>query len=107
MDKINRELISKKELLEQEKKILSKSKNKSNFEKSKKVSGQIDKISIDQKKSQQKIDKIVHNLPNIAHKDVPICKDEKDNKLIKKSGKIKDFNFKAYRTEWIVYEEEK
>ena len=35
-DKINRELINKKELLEQEKKILSKSKEKSNFEKSKK-----------------------------------------------------------------------
>ena len=36
VDKINRELINKKELLEQEKKNLSKSKEKSNFEKSKK-----------------------------------------------------------------------
>ena len=35
-DTLNRELISKKEKLEQEKKILSKSKDKSNFEKSKK-----------------------------------------------------------------------
>ena len=34
-DKANRDLINKKELLEQEKKILSKSKEKSNFEKSK------------------------------------------------------------------------
>ena len=34
LDIINRDLISKKELLEQEKKILSKSKDKSNFEKS-------------------------------------------------------------------------
>ena len=34
-DTLNRELISKKEKLEQEKKSLSKSKNKSNFEKSK------------------------------------------------------------------------
>ena len=94
-DKINRELINKKELLEQEKKTLSKLKDKTNFEKSKKISDQIDKISVDQKRSQKIIDKIVHNLPNIAHKDVPIGKDEKDNKLIKKSGKIKDFNFKA------------
>ena len=70
-------------------------KDKTNFEKSKKISDQIDKISVDQKRSQKIIDKIVHNLPNIAHKDVPIGKDEKDNKLIKKSGKIKDFNFKA------------
>ena len=52
-DKINRELINKKELLEQEKKILSKSKEKSNFEKSKKISLQINNISIEQEKSQK------------------------------------------------------
>ncbi len=92
-DKINRELINKKELLEQEKKQLSKSKDKSNFEKSKKISGEIDITLIEQKKSQQIIDKILHNLPNIAHQDVPIGRDEKDNKLIKKSAKLKDFGF--------------
>ena len=93
-DKINRELINKKELLEQEKKQLSKSKEKSNFEKSKKISDQIDKILSEQKKTQKKIDQIVSNLPNIANKDVPVGKDEKENKLIKKAGKLKDFNFK-------------
>ena len=36
LDETNRKLISEKEKLEQEKKILSKSKDKSNFEKSKK-----------------------------------------------------------------------
>ena len=49
-DKINRELINKKELLEQEKKILSKSKDKSNFEKSKTISFQIEEIEVQQKK---------------------------------------------------------
>ena len=93
-DKINRELINKKELLEQEKKKLSKSKDKSNFEKSKKISDQINKILLDQKETQKKIDKIVSNLPNIANIDVPIGKDEKDNKFIKKWGKLKNFNFK-------------
>ena len=93
-DEINRELINKKELLEQEKKKLSKSKDKSNFEKSKKISDQINKILLDQKETQKKIDKIVSNLPNIANKNVPIGKDEKDNKLIKKWGKLKNFNFK-------------
>ena len=44
LDKANRDLISKKENLEQEKKSLSKSKEKSNFEKSKKISDQIEKI---------------------------------------------------------------
>ena len=51
LDKANRDLISKKEVLEQEKKSLSKSKEKSNFEKSKKISEQIEKISVEQKKS--------------------------------------------------------
>ena len=94
IDKINRELINKKELLEQEKKNLSKLKEKSNFEKSKKISDQINKVLLEQKKTQKKIDQIVYNLPNIAKKDVPIGKDEKENKLIKKVGKLKNFNFK-------------
>ena len=55
VDKINRELINKKELLEQEKKNISKSKDKSNFEKSKVISDQINKILIDQKEVQKKI----------------------------------------------------
>ena len=94
VDKANRELINKKELLEQEKKQLSKSKEKSNFEKSKKISDQIDEILLEQKKTQKKIDQIVSNLPNIANKDVPIGKDETANKLIKKFGKLNNFSFK-------------
>ena len=53
LDKANRDLISKKEVLEQEKKSLSKSKEKSNFEKSKKISDKIEKILVEQKKSQK------------------------------------------------------
>ena len=44
-DNLNRDLIIQKEKLEQEKKILSKSKNKSNFEKSKKISEEIFNLS--------------------------------------------------------------
>ncbi|MBD1150382.1 serine--tRNA ligase [Pelagibacterales bacterium SAG-MED29] len=94
VDKNNRELINKKELLEQEKRQLSKSNEKSNFEKSKNISDQIDKLLSEQKKTQKKIDQILFNLPNIANKDVPIGKDERQNKLIKKVGKLKDFSFK-------------
>ena len=93
-DKNNRELINKKELLEQEKRKLSKSKEQSNFEKSKDISKQIDKILSEQKKTQEKIDQIVSNLPNIPNEDVPVGKDEKYNKLIKKNGKLKNFSFK-------------
>ena len=94
VDKSNRELINKKELLEQEKKKLSQSKEKSNFEKSKKISDQLSKILLEQKKTQDKVDEIVSNLPNIAAEDVPIGKNEKENKLVKKVGKIKNLNFK-------------
>ena len=93
LDKENRELINKKELLEQEKKTISKSKDKTNFDKSKKISNKIQEISQEQKKSQIKIDKIMSFLPNLAKNDVPIGKDEKANKLIKKVGKIKNFTF--------------
>ncbi len=92
-DRLNRELISKKELLEQEKKILSKSKERKNFEKSKEISKKIELISVDQKKAQDSVNKIVFNLPNIARDDVPIAKDEKGNKLIKKIGNIKKFDY--------------
>ena len=94
-DKINRELINKKELLEQEKKILSKSKEKLNFEKSKKISSQINDISIEQAKSQKDINVLLSNLPNVAIDEVPIGKDEKSNKLIKKFGYLKKFSFKT------------
>ena len=94
LDTINRELISKKELLEQEKKNLSKLKDKSNYEKSKNISQKIDTILSEQKKIQVKLDEIISNLPNIANKDVPVGKDHKENKIIKKVGDLKNFSFK-------------
>ena len=56
-DALNRDLISKKEKLEQEKKSLSKSKDKSNFEKSKKISKEISEIEKKQISIQSEIDK--------------------------------------------------
>ncbi len=94
-DTLNRDLISQKEKLEQEKKILSKSKDKLNFEKSKKISQAISDIIKKQTKSQSELDKIIFSLPNFALDDVPIGKDEKSNKLIKKEGNIKKFTFKV------------
>ncbi len=93
LDDKNRKLISEKEKLEQDKGVLSKSKDKSNFEKSKKISEEILKLSQDQLIAQKKLDELIHNIPNVAQPDVPIGKDEKSNKLIKKFGKIKEFDF--------------
>ena len=94
LDNENRKLISEKEKLEQEKGILSKSKEKSNFEKSKKISEKISEISKRQSISQKKLNDLLFILPNLAQNDVPIGKDQKSNKLIKKFGKIKEFSFK-------------
>ena len=94
LDNLNRKLINDKEKLEQEKKSLSKSKDKSNFEKSKKISEEISIISKEQDKAQSNLNQITFSLPNIALNDVPVGEDEKSNKLIKQSGKIKNFSFK-------------
>jgi seryl-tRNA synthetase len=87
------DLIYKKENLENEKKLLSKKKDKLNFDKSKNISNEIEKILEIQKKTQIELNSIIEVLPNIAHQDVPVGKSEKENKLIKKVGKIKSFDF--------------
>tara|TARA_B100000945_G_scaffold126283_1_gene100495 strand:+ start:2451 stop:3698 length:1248 start_codon:yes stop_codon:yes gene_type:complete len=94
LDKKNRELIQKKESLEQKKKELSKSKNEKNFKESKLLSEKIKLISTDQINIFNKFNDIIKNLPNIALDDVPVGKDESSNKVIKKEGKIKEFDFK-------------
>ena len=94
LDNNNRKLISEKEKLEQKKGELSKSKNKSNFEKSILLSDEISKISNKQNIAQNKLNELLHVLPNVAQDDVPIGKDEKTNKIINKYGKIKKFSFK-------------
>jgi len=94
LDGLNRKLISDKEKLEQEKKFLSKSKDQSNFEKSKKISEEITNLTKKQNNVQNDLNQIIFSIPNIALNDVPIGKDEKFNKLIKKVGNIKNFSFK-------------
>jgi seryl-tRNA synthetase len=94
LDEINRDLIQKKENLEKEKKIISKSKDESLFKKSKEISSQLDKVSEEQKKIKNKLDIILSNIPNIPNQDVPNGIDEGDNIEISRSGKIPEFNFK-------------
>ena len=93
LDKNNRELIQEKEIKEQEKKLLSKSKDSANFAKSKKLSNEIDEIAKKQNILQNKIFIILSNIPNIALDEVPVGIDAKSNKLIKQIGNIKKFQF--------------
>ena len=95
LDKKNRELIQNKEKFEQEKKIISQKKDKSQFAKSKDLSLKIEDVSKEQIKIMQKIDLILSSLPNIALDEVPIGKDEKANKEINKIGEIPKFSFKT------------
>ena len=88
VDNFNRELIQKKEQLEQEKKSLSKSKDASSFERSKLISAEINKISKKQIETQKKVDEITFNLPNIPHESVPVGKDEKNNMIIKNTRRF-------------------
>ena len=94
LDEKNRNLIQAKEKLEQEKKIISQKKDKTQFEKSKKLSLEIEKLINDQTKIKKQIDLILNSLPNLAQDDVPIGKDEKANKIINKIGEITKFDFK-------------
>ena len=94
LDEKNRQLIQKKESFEKEKKDISKSKDKSLFNKSKEISNELDQISEEQKIVKNQLDKILSNIPNVPHKDVPNGKDENDNIEIAKFGKILKFDFK-------------
>ena len=94
LDKSNRDLIKKKELLEQEKKKISKTKDQSLFKKSINLSKQIDELEIKNNELKTKIDALLSNLPNLPLKDVPVGKDETNNKIIYQKGIVPKFEFK-------------
>ena len=94
LDKKNREIINKKEKLEQERKIISKNKDEEKFKKSKQISNEIKKLENDLEVLKDGINKILYFLPNIALDDVPIGSDEKFNKELRKVGKIPNFKLK-------------
>ena len=94
LDENNRKYIQQREILEKEKKDISKSKDKMQFEKSKNISIEIEKISKLQFEAKNKLDTILASIPNIPYLDVPVGKDENSNTEVSKSGKIPEFSFK-------------
>ena len=94
LDEDNRKYIQQKETLEKEKKDISKLKDKSLFEKSKKISLEIEKINKLQIVAKEDLESILSSIPNIPFSDVPIGKDENSNIEISKSGIIPKFTFK-------------
>jgi len=94
LDENNRKYIQQREILEKEKKDISKSKDKALFEKSKNISIEIEKINKLQVVIKEQLEIILSSIPNIPYSDVPIGKDENSNIEISKSGKIPNFKFK-------------
>ena len=94
LDKNNRKLIQEKETLEQNKKEISKKKDKSLFSKSKEISEKILIINKEQSLVKNKLDNLLCLIPNMPLTDIPIGIDESFNKEILKSGTIKKFSFK-------------
>ena len=95
LDESNREYIQKRELLEKEKKDISKSKDQSQFEKSKKITVEIDNINKLQVNVKNELETILSSIPNIPHSDVPLGKDEDSNVEVSTVGEIPTFTFKA------------
>ena len=93
LDIKNRKLIQDKENLENKKKEISKTQDKSLFAKSKEISKDIENLSKEQIKIKKNLDDLLSSLPNLPLEEVPIGKDETSNKEIKKIGVIKKFNF--------------
>ena len=94
LDENNRKYIQQKEELEKEKKDISKSKDKTLFVKSKKISIEIEKIAKWQFDIKNELNIVLSTIPNIPHADVPIGQDENSNVEILKSGLIPEFKFK-------------
>ncbi len=93
LDKKNRELIQKREKLEQEKKIISQKNDPKLFSKSKEISNEINDLSNEQIGIKNQINNLLASMPNLPLEDVPIGNDEKTNKEVKKVGDITKFNF--------------
>ena len=93
LDKKNRELIQQKEALEKKKKDISKTKDKSLFQESKKISLDITKINDEQIIIKEKLDNLLSNIPNFPLKDVPVGINEESNLELSKIGEVQKFSF--------------
>ena len=94
LDENNRKFIQERETFKIEKKIISRSKDKNLFDKSKSITIEIEKISKLQLDIKNELDSLLSAIPNIPHKDVPKGQDEDSNIEISKFGIIPKFTFK-------------
>ena len=67
--------------------------SKSELRKAKEIPGKIEKMQQRRKHLEGEIKECLSKIPNLMHKSVPIGKGEKDNKVVRRVGKIPKFKF--------------
>lgn len=89
LDKKRRELIVKSENLRAQQNKLG----KDNIQEAKKLKEEFKEIEPELKKTEEEIYDLMLRVPNIPFDDVPIGKDDSENVVLKKIGKISEFKF--------------
>lgn len=89
LDEERRSFITSTESLMAEKNKLG----KNDIEEARKIKEEIIKIAPDRKKVEQEFNNLILEVPNIPFDDVPVGKDETQNAVLRKWGKIPKFNF--------------
>ncbi|MBW2978316.1 serine--tRNA ligase [Candidatus Woesearchaeota archaeon] len=104
LDKSYRESLQKAEKLKHQRNIINQEINKlkkagksaaAKIKEAKVLPSKLTKLEDQLKKTREKILSVVLTIPNIPDKSVPVGVDEKDNKEIKKSGKLPKFDFEV------------
>ncbi|MEK7664074.1 MAG: serine--tRNA ligase [Patescibacteria group bacterium] len=96
LDKKKRELIVKTENLKSEQNKLG----KNEIEQAKKIKNEIKQVEPELQELEKKLSKLLSQFPNIPFDDVHVGKDESENIVLRKVGKMQKFNFqpKDYMT---------
>jgi seryl-tRNA synthetase len=66
---------------------------KEDIEQAKKIKNEIKQLESELEREEKKFNDLLLQIPNLAFDDVPVGKDERDNVVLRKVGKIKKFNF--------------
>jgi len=91
LDKKYRELLAEIEELRAKRNQAAKAKK---VEEGKKIKLQLQKLEPELKKAESEFKEALYQIPNIVASDVPTGKDESENKVLRKWGKPKKFDFK-------------
>lgn len=93
LDEKRRGLIKETEELRAERNTLS-SKEHAVSSKGKEIKEKLKKLEPELKEVEQKYKQTLYQIPNVPSEDTPVGKDESENKVIRKWGEPKKFNFK-------------